>query len=119
MTAPLIAGTGVRFGYGDREVLSGVDLTGFSTPGSLYRVRPLAGSAAPLVIGSIPGQAEEPVVWVNAYGRKQARVFYTSLGHPDDFAQPAFRRLLLNGVAWALDRVSSSAGEPPTAGASH
>jgi type 1 glutamine amidotransferase len=29
-------------------------------------------------------------------------VFYTSLGHPDDFAEPAFRRLLLNGILWAL-----------------
>jgi len=36
-----------------------------------------------------------------AHGR---RVFYTSLGSPDDFKQPFFRRLLLNGILWALDQ---------------
>jgi type 1 glutamine amidotransferase len=56
-----------------------------------------------LVIGSIPGRPEEPVAWVHAYGPKQARVFYTSLGHPDDFGQASFRRLLLNGLNWALE----------------
>ena len=29
------------------------------------------------------------------------RTFFTPLGHPEDFAQPAFQRLLLNGIRWA------------------
>jgi nicotinamidase-related amidase/type 1 glutamine amidotransferase len=102
----------------DHPILSGVDVTPFSTPGTLYRVSPLAGSATPLLIGSVPGQPEEPVAWVHAYGPKQARVFYTSLGHPEDFAQSAFCRLLLNGIAWALNRASSPNEAQPTAGAS-
>ncbi|MCP5519905.1 MAG: ThuA domain-containing protein, partial [Verrucomicrobiales bacterium] len=44
----------------------------------------------------------EPVAWTRLYGPKQARVFYTSLGHPDDFKEAGFRRLLLNGVLWAM-----------------
>ena len=31
-------------------------------------------------------------------------VFYTSLGHPDDFTNPSFRRLLRNAVFWAMNR---------------
>ena len=44
--------------------------------------------------------AAEPVAWVNT--AKNRRVFYTSLGNPDDFKQPFFRRLLLNGILWLL-----------------
>jgi type 1 glutamine amidotransferase len=29
------------------------------------------------------------------------RVFYTSLGHPDDFKDANFTRLLVNGLSWA------------------
>ena len=42
----------------------------------------------------------EPVAWVNSAGNR--RVFYTSLGSPEDFQLPAFRRLLLNGILWCL-----------------
>ncbi len=70
--------------------------------GSLYKTSPLAGSAQLLLTGSIPDQKPEPVAWTNMY--KQARIFYTSLGHPDDFGNPQFRRLLINAVFWAMDK---------------
>ena len=54
------------------------------------------------MIGPIPGQAQEPVTWVNHHGK--ARVFYTSLGHPEDFREEPFRRLLSNALLWALDK---------------
>jgi hypothetical protein len=67
--------------------------------GSLYRVSPLAGSATPLFTGSIPGKPAEPVAWINqrADGGKS---FYTSLGHPDDFSEPGFRKLLVAALHW-------------------
>jgi type 1 glutamine amidotransferase len=67
--------------------------------GSLYRVSPLASSATPLLIGSIPGKADEPVAWINqrADGGKS---FYTSLGHADDFSEPAFRTMLVAAMHW-------------------
>jgi type 1 glutamine amidotransferase len=34
----------------------------------------------------------------------KSRVFYTSLGHPDDFSSEDFNRLLGNAVLWALDQ---------------
>jgi hypothetical protein len=82
-------------------ILAGVKLP-FISVGSLYKASPLAESAKPLLIGTIPDQAPEPVAWTNTY--KKSRVFYTSLGHPDDFKIAAFRQLLLNVVFWAIDK---------------
>ena len=33
----------------------------------------------------------------------RGKVFYTGLGHPDDFQEPAFRQLLVNAIQWAVD----------------
>jgi type 1 glutamine amidotransferase len=53
--------------------------------------------------GSVENTSDrEPVAWVNT--AEQRRVFYTSLGAPDDFKQAAFRQLLVNGIYWALDQ---------------
>jgi len=82
-------------------ILAGVTLP-FISDGSLYKVSPLAESATPLLIGTIPDQAPEPVAWTNSYGK--SRIFFTSLGHPDDFKIDAFRQLLLNAVFWAMDK---------------
>jgi type 1 glutamine amidotransferase/nicotinamidase-related amidase len=70
--------------------------------GSLYRSNPLARTATPLLVGTWTDKPEEPAAWTNTY--KGGRVFYTSLGHADDFQSPGFRRLLLNAVLWGLDR---------------
>lgn len=85
-------------------VLSGVNLEGLIGHGSLYMNSPLQGSASPVLMGSIPDQPAEPVAWTHAYGSRNAKVFYTSFGHEDDFANSEFRRLLLNGMLWALDQ---------------
>lgn len=67
---------------------------------SLYKVTPLAKGATPLLIGKVKDAPEQPVAWTHAY--HGGRVFFTTLGHQDDFKAPEFRRLLLNGVVWAL-----------------
>jgi putative membrane-bound dehydrogenase-like protein len=82
-------------------IVEGVE-TPFTAQGSLYKTSPLADSAVPLLMGTIPGHPPEPIAWINRKGN--TRVFYTSLGHPGDFAMPAFRVLLRNAVLWALDR---------------
>ncbi len=40
-------------------------------------------------MGEIAGQPAEPAAWVNLVGT--SRIFYTSLGHPGDFANTPFR----------------------------
>src|SRR5258706_10074688 len=72
----------------------------FETDGSLYKTSPLASNTTILLTGSVEGQPPEPVAWTHAH--KGARVFYTSLGHPNDFENPSFRNLLVNATLWAL-----------------
>jgi type 1 glutamine amidotransferase len=88
----------------NHPILKGVVVSKLVSKGSLYKVSPLVKEAKPLLIGTIPNQPPEAVAWTHAYGPKQARVFYTSLGHPDDFQNPEFRKLLANGVEWALGK---------------
>ena len=75
----------------------------FSSAGSLYRNTPLQTNTTLLLTGAIPNHTE-PVAWTHEY--KGARVFYTSLGHPKDFEEEAFRRLLVNAIHWALNKPS-------------
>src|SRR5262249_4392832 len=86
------------------QILKGVSVSGLVGAGSLYKVSPLEPETTPLLIGAIPDQPAEPIAWTNRFGVKHARVFYTSLGHPDDFTNAEFRRLLVNGIAWALGK---------------
>jgi len=98
--------TSVRAAPGEEgnPLLLGVSLGQFTSIGSLYKVSPLKSTARPLLMGSIPDQSAEPIAWTHSFGEKRARVFYTSLGHPDDFANASFRRLLLNGILWATSQ---------------
>ena len=98
----------VAEGAKDHAILLGVARggivdNGFIGNGSLYRVSPIASSTTPLLIGTIDGQPPEPMAWTNLAGAKQARVFFTSLGHEGDFQNSAFRKLLVNGIYWALE----------------
>jgi type 1 glutamine amidotransferase len=102
----------VASGGESNPILTGVDVAKLIGNGSLYKVSPLQADATPILMGAIPGQPAEPVAWTRAYGPKRARVFYTSLGHPQDFEEPAFRRLLLNAIQWALDQPVPSASAP-------
>ena len=101
-------------GAENSPILAGVDIKQLVGSGSLYRVSPIDRSCEPLLIGTIPGKPAEPVAWTHRYGPNRSRVFYTSLGHPDDFKEPAFRKLLLNGILWALDPQSVAATQTET-----
>jgi type 1 glutamine amidotransferase/nicotinamidase-related amidase len=96
-------------GAQEHPILRGVDVGTLLGNGSLYKAAPLAATTTPLLIGSVSDRAPEPVAWTNA-PQAGGRVFYTSLGHPEDFTNPAFRTLLLNGVCWALDIAAPAAG---------
>jgi putative membrane-bound dehydrogenase-like protein len=86
----------VADGAKDHPVLKGVGpLKG---AGSLYKNPDLAPDVTVLLRGSIPA-GTEPVAWVRE--KDGRRAFYTSLGHQDDFKNPAFVKLLANGLAWA------------------
>lgn len=82
-------------------LLTGIETGEFSVPSWLYKLQPLSEGAETLMMGRVADrQPHEPVAWT--YRRKDGgRVFYASLGSPDDFEQPQFRRLLCNAVYWA------------------
>jgi putative membrane-bound dehydrogenase-like protein len=87
------------------EILTGVRTTSFHTAGGLYRSHDLAPGTNVLLRGLAAENGQPvtfPVAWT--YTHKKARVFYTSLGHPDDFRVPDFSRILVNAIHWALKR---------------
>lgn len=84
----------------DHPVLRGVALP-FQFTHQLYKVRPLRPTAEPLLTGTLPGEAPEPVAWT-FIRNNGGRTFYTSLGTTADFKNPAFTHLLHNGILWAV-----------------
>ena len=98
----------------EHPILEGLPAGEFATGGSLYVVTPLAASTTELLRGRAAGVAEEqPVAWVNRRA-DGGWSFYTSLGHPDDFEAPAFRRLLANAIRWtaSAERAAPDAARP-------
>ena len=70
---------------------------------SLYNVMPLAKGTNVLAKATAEGHPTEPVAWT--FQRTDGgRSFYTSLGHPKDFANRHFRQLLFSGIQWAIGR---------------
>ncbi|QJW93494.1 PVC-type heme-binding CxxCH protein [Frigoriglobus tundricola] len=70
----------------------------FKANGSLYKNPNVAADVTVLMQGYM-GKESEPVAWTRE--KDGRRVFYTSLGYPDDFKNDNFVRLLTNGLAWA------------------
>ena len=93
------------------EILKGIATPAFHSSASLYKSVDLSSSAVALLQGKTDDHgkpARFPVAWTHQY--RKSRVFYTALGHPDDFKVPAFNQLLKNAIAWALN--PSSAAKP-------
>lgn len=85
----------------EHPVMAGVVPATWHSKGSLYNAGPIAEDATLLQEGRVPGVAE-PVTWIREAAPGRGKVFYSSLGYPDDFKEPAFRRMLINAVHWAL-----------------
>jgi type 1 glutamine amidotransferase len=97
-----ILSVAVAPGQGSHPILRGISATALAGKVSPYAVSPLAKDAVPLLVATIPGHPPEPVAWTHTYGARRARIFFTSLGAPENFQNPDFRHLLVNGIAWAL-----------------
>jgi type 1 glutamine amidotransferase len=52
-----------------------------------------------------------PIAWTTEH-TGGGRVFMTTMGHPEDFTVPAFRRLVVNGIHWALGREAPDVAVP-------
>lgn len=92
-TMTLIAGV-------THPILTGVSPEPFVAGGSLYQTSPLAEGTTVLMNGEVEDKPKEPAAWT--FKRADGgRSFYTSLGHPGDFQNPTFNRLLFNALHWA------------------
>jgi len=87
-------------GAKDHPVLDGVTM--MKSRYSLYKTAPIASNATLLMKGAIPNQPPQPVTWTRTY--KGGRVFYTSLGGPQDFENSTFLKMLANALFWAAER---------------
>jgi type 1 glutamine amidotransferase len=90
-------------------ILTGVSPT-FSANSWLYNVvpdYPSLGSESLLIGTAInsekPNPNENPVAWIgkNKYG---ANMFFTTLGHPEDFKDPSMQRLIINAIHFQLGK---------------
>lgn len=86
-------------GAADHPVLKGVEP--FESASKLYKNPQPAGDVKQLLTGTIP-EHTEPVAWVRQ--NHGGRVFYTSLGGPDDFQKRVFQTLLVNAIFWTANR---------------
>ncbi|NLY01090.1 MAG: isochorismatase family protein [Rhodopirellula sp.] len=82
-------------------ILAGLSPQTWHSTGSLYYTAPLKEDALVLMNGSA-GNRTEPLTWFRTH--QAGRVTYTGLGHPEDFKQPEFCKLLVNMIFWSMDR---------------
>jgi type 1 glutamine amidotransferase len=93
-------------GAENSALLDGVDAANILGHQSLYKVLPLAADATAILIGTARTDTSppQPVAWTRHYGPNKARLFYTSLGAPEDMRIADVRRLLVNAVKWTLEK---------------
>ena len=97
---------------GNHPILTGVSPT-FHVRSWTYHVRPdYPPKDAQVLVEGRPvfpegerGGAEtvNPIAWTHTHSGG-GRVFTTTMGHPEDFSVSDFRRLVVNGVYWCLNR---------------
>ncbi len=75
------------------------DLEGrFPPPGARIL---LMGQSCDAQSRQVPSRRPSPVAWTH-HTPWNSRVFMTTLGHPEDFQSPSFRKLLRNAMDWAM-----------------
>jgi len=83
------------------DILKGFEPDHWHSIGNIYHVAPLLDKQAVILLTGKAEDKVEPIAW--ARFAERSRVFYTSLGHPEDFEEPQFSRLLINAIYWAID----------------
>jgi type 1 glutamine amidotransferase len=83
-------------------ILKGLSTTPqWHSAGNVYRVAPLLDDKAVVLLTGAVRDEVHPIAWTRMTA-DGSRVFYASLGYPDDFNMVPFRKLLVNSIYWAL-----------------
>ncbi len=96
---PLGTDVAIADGKAGHPIFKGVTPATWHSTGSLYYTAPVNDDAEVLMTGSIPDHTE-PLLWTRTHNG--GRIVYMGLGHPDDFDQPQFRKLLTNTIFWTM-----------------
>lgn len=80
--------------------------------GGTYNAQPLSDFTQTLLLGKTENLPSEPVAWI-ASPRDGQRLFYTSMGAEENFANENFRRLILNACQWCLGQEPDNLPLPP------
>lgn len=89
----------VEFKASDHAVLKGV---GAFKSRKLYKAGKMSQDVKLLQVGMINGDKRENVTWVREHNG--GRVFFTSLGVPEDFDDPNFVKMIDNALMWVSKR---------------
>jgi len=96
----------------NHPILAGLKSDGFKSPSWLY-TNDLDSEATPLLMGAVEGPKSQPAAWT--FGYKGGRIFYTSLGHWDDWKIDAFRTMMIRAVFWTMNKPIPPVTSEPTA----
>ncbi|WP_236975670.1 ThuA domain-containing protein [Membranihabitans maritimus] len=86
----------------NHSIVQGVEPGNWRSKGTLYLVAPLLDQNAKIYLeGKFESEPSHPIAWTRTTD-DNSHVFYTSLGHPNDFENKNFIKILDNGIKWAL-----------------
>ena len=77
------------------------NIKNFTSTCKIYKNPKVADDVDVLLAGTM-SEKTEPVAWARNF--KSGRVFYTSLGDPNDFKNEEYRKLLINSLQWTTRR---------------
>jgi len=86
----------------NHPIVRGLQIKKWHSQGGIYKVAPLLDKEATVLLIGKVNDLVEPIAWTRTAGK--SRVFYISIGYPDDFQTPHFITLLTNGIKWAMDK---------------
>ena len=84
----------------EHPILNGIPA--FESYGSLYK-NPSIGDDTSLLLMGHTDEQSEPVAWTRLHNG--GRVFYTSLGHQQDFEVEPFLRFLAQSILWVSEQI--------------
>ena len=86
----------------NHPIVKDLQIKQWHSKGAIYKVAPLLDKEATVLLMGKVNDLVEPIAWTRNAGK--SRVFYISMGYPDDFQTQHFITLLTSGFKWALDK---------------
>jgi len=77
------------------------NIKNFTSTCKIYKNPKVADDVEVLLTGAMP-EVTQPIAWTRTF--KSGRVFYTSLGDPNDFKNEEYQKLLINALQWTTRR---------------